>query len=80
MKNSIIKGESGSKNTAAIQEEPIADIICYGIGKITTCPIARYQFALLLLLKEQLQVLCRLLHFTFHDLRADGWDNKIAIG
>ncbi|CAH3184853.1 unnamed protein product, partial [Porites evermanni] len=55
-KNSISKEESGSKNTAVIQEEPIADIICYGIGKITTCPIARYQFALLLLLKEQLQI------------------------
>ncbi|XP_078363060.1 SRR1-like protein isoform X3 [Oculina patagonica] len=40
----------------AIPKEPIADIVCYGIGKLSSCPIARYQFAFLLLLKELLQL------------------------
>lgn len=39
-----------------IPEEPVTDIVCYGIGKLSSCPIARYQFAFLLLLKELLKV------------------------
>ena len=36
--------------------DPVVDIVCYGIGRIASCPIARYQFAFLLLLREILQV------------------------
>lgn len=32
------------------------DIICYGVGCIRTCPNAKFQFALLLLLKMFLMV------------------------
>ena len=49
--------ESGSHKMTDILKEPVADIVCYGIGKITSCPTARYQFAFLLLLKELLQVI-----------------------
>ena len=44
------------KRPTVVLEEPVVDIVCYGIGKIASCPVARYQFALLLLLKELLQV------------------------
>ena len=57
MKNSCCSAESTQEpDTKVIPKEPIADIVCYGIGKLTSCPIARYQFAFLLLLKEFLQV------------------------
>lgn len=52
--SSTIKAESN--NPAAILMDPVVDIVCYGIGKIASCPIARYQFAFLLLLREILQV------------------------
>ncbi|CAH3110555.1 unnamed protein product [Pocillopora meandrina] len=39
-----------------IPEEPVTDIVCYGIGKLSSCPIARYQFAFLLLLRELLKI------------------------
>ena len=45
-----------SNNPAAILMDPVVDIVCYGIGRIASCPIARYQFAFLLLLREILQV------------------------
>ncbi|XP_020629792.1 SRR1-like protein isoform X2 [Orbicella faveolata] len=48
--------ESERPNTKVIPQEPFTDIVCYGIGKLTSCPIARYQFAFLLLLKEFLQI------------------------
>ncbi|XP_070573687.1 SRR1-like protein [Ptychodera flava] len=35
----------------------IVDIVCYGLGNFSSCPIARHQFALLLLLKDFLQIL-----------------------
>ena len=44
------------KKRTAVFVDPIVDIVCYGIGRIASCPIARYQFAFLLLLKEFLQV------------------------
>ena len=55
--NSTCRVESGIQKTTAILTGPVTDIVCYGIGKIASCPIARYQFALLLLLKELLQVI-----------------------
>lgn len=45
-----------SNNPAAILMDPVVDIVCYGIGRIASCPIARYQFAFLLLLREILQI------------------------
>lgn len=36
------------------------EIVVYGIGRIGSCPIARYQFAFLLLLKKILKVTCEL--------------------
>lgn len=35
----------------------VQDIVCYGVGCITTCPSARYQFALLILLRQFLKVM-----------------------
>ena len=49
--------ESEGPHTKVIPQEPFTDIVCYGIGKLTSCPIARYQFAFLLLLKEFLKVI-----------------------
>jgi len=56
MDNTSNTAESERWNTKVIPQEPFNDIVCYGIGKLTSCPIARYQFAFLLLLKEFLQV------------------------
>ena len=55
--NTSSTAESEIPNTKVIPQEPFTDIVCYGIGKLTSCPIARYQFAFLLLLKEFLQVM-----------------------
>ncbi|XP_001636656.2 SRR1-like protein isoform X1 [Nematostella vectensis] len=38
------------------EEAELNEIVCYGVGCISKCPIARYQFALLLLLKDDFQV------------------------
>lgn len=57
MDNTSNAVESERLNTKVISQEPFTDIVCYGIGKLTSCPIARYQFAFLLLLKEFLQVM-----------------------
>lgn len=32
------------------------EVVCYGLGRFSDCTVSRYQFALLLLLKEKLQV------------------------
>lgn len=37
---------------SALKNPVISEIICFGLGKIGECTIARYQFALLLCLKE----------------------------
>ncbi|XP_068679202.1 SRR1-like protein [Montipora foliosa] len=56
LEHSISTVETDSKKRTAVFVDPIVDIVCYGIGRIASCPIARYQFAFLLLLKEFLQI------------------------
>lgn len=57
MKNICCPAESAVKpDTKAIPEEPVTDMVCYGIGKLSSCPVARYQFAFLLLLRELLKI------------------------
>ena len=46
----------GIRKTIFIPGEPVTDIVCYGIGKLSSCPIARYQLAFFLLLRELLKV------------------------
>ena len=51
-------------------DEKFAEIISYGAGHITSCPIARYQFSLLILFAHHFEVsmthflIAGLLHFS----------------
>ena len=44
--------------TSLLERSGMTDvgIVCYGLGKISSCPIARYQFSLLLLMTSDLNV------------------------
>ena len=48
MKKSCCPAESAVRpdnKFKVIPGEPVTDIVCYGIGKLSSCPTARYQFA-----------------------------------
>jgi len=53
---------------AQLEDESIIgsfdSIVAYGLGHFSTCPIARFQFALLLLLAEVLKVNFSYMHRT----------------
>ena len=51
-----LQPENSTKKDCTNCQKVLQDIVCYGVGCIRTCPNARYQLALLILLKEYLKV------------------------
>lgn len=46
-------------------EVPVAEMVLYGLGNFSTCPIACYQFAFFMLMSECLKVSSFSLHENF---------------
>ncbi|XP_062509100.1 SRR1-like protein [Corticium candelabrum] len=53
------------------------DVVCYGLGLISTCPIARYQFSLLVLLTSDLNIECERCHV--YDPAFDSVDHQMVV-